>query len=126
MSDDNETLPASDEAGPAIFPELDSGTPATTAEPAGSAGTTGSGRNIDAMFNVGLQVQVILGRSRMPIAQLLKLTRGSVIELDKKIGEPVEVMINDRLVARGDLVKLAEDRLGVSLTEIVKDYVPGE
>ncbi|MWD28484.1 hypothetical protein E0K89_013450 [Aquicoccus sp. SCR17] len=78
------------------------------------------------MFNVGLQVQVILGRSRMPIAQLLKLTRGSVIELDKKIGEPVEVMINDRLVARGDLVKLAEDRLGVSLTEIVKDYVPGE
>lgn len=126
MSDDNETLPASDEAGPEIFPELDSGAPAATAEPAGSAGTTGSGRNIDAMFNVGLQVQVILGRSRMPIAQLLKLTRGSVIELDKKIGEPVEVMINDRLVARGDLVKLAEDRLGVSLTEIVKDYVPGE
>jgi len=126
VSDDNETLPASDEAGPEIFPELDSGAPAATAEPAGSAGTTGSGRNIDAMFNVGLQVQVILGRSRMPIAQLLKLTRGSVIELDKKIGEPVEVMINDRLVARGDLVKLAEDRLGVSLTEIVKDYVPGE
>ena len=62
----------------------------------------------------------------MPIAQLLKLTRGSVIELDKKIGDPVEVMINDRLVARGDLVKLPGDRLGVSLTEIVKDYVSEE
>lgn len=86
----------------------------------------GPGRNIDAMLNVGLQVQIILGRSRMPIAQLLKLTRGSVIELDKKIGDPVEVMINDRLVARGDLIKLPGDRLGVSLTEIVKDYVSEE
>ena len=84
------------------------------------------GRNIDAMLNVGLQVQIILGRSRMPISQLLKLSRGSIIELDKKIGEPVEVMINDRLVAKGDLVKIAGDRLGVSLTEIVKDYMPGE
>ncbi|MCB1380988.1 MAG: FliM/FliN family flagellar motor switch protein [Alphaproteobacteria bacterium] len=84
-----------------------------------------SGRNIDAMLNVGLQVQVILGRSRMPISQVLKLTRGSIIELDKRIGDPVEVMINDRLVARGDLVKLAGERLGVELTEIVKDYIPG-
>lgn len=83
----------------------------------------GKGRNIDAMFNVGLNVQIVLGHSRMPISQLLKLSRGSVIELDKKIGEPVDVVINDRLVARGDLVKLSGDRLGVSLTEIVKDYI---
>ncbi|APX89200.1 hypothetical protein BV394_05285 [Brevirhabdus pacifica] len=81
------------------------------------------GRNIDAMLNVGLDVQIILGRSRMPISKLLKLSRGSVIELDKKIGEPVEVVINDRLVARGDLVKLAGDRIGVTLTAIAKDYV---
>ncbi|MCA0922633.1 flagellar motor switch protein FliN [Pseudooceanicola nanhaiensis] len=84
---------------------------------------SGKGRNIDAMFNVGLNVQIVLGHSRMPISQLLKLSRGSVIELDKKIGEPVDVVINDRLVARGDLVKLSGDRLGVSLTEIVKDYI---
>ena len=83
------------------------------------------GRNIDAMLNVGLQVQIVLGRSRMPISQVLKLTRGSIIELDKKMGDPVEILINDRLVAKGDLVKLAGDRLGVELTEIVKDYVPG-
>ena len=85
-----------------------------------------SGQNIDAMLNVGLNVQIVLGRTRMPIAQLLKLSRGSIIELDKRIGQPVEVVINDRLVARGDLVKLAEDRIGVSLIEIVKDYVTEE
>ena len=82
-----------------------------------------AGRNIDALFDVGLSVQIILGHSRMPIAQLLKLSRGSVIELDKKIGEPVDVVINDRLVARGDLIKVGNDRIGVTLTEIVKDYV---
>nr|WP_235940352.1 MULTISPECIES: FliM/FliN family flagellar motor switch protein [unclassified Salipiger] len=62
----------------------------------------------------------------MPIAQLLKLSRGSIIELDKSIGQPVEVMINERLVARGDLVRLPDERLGVSLIEIVKDYVSEE
>lgn len=85
-----------------------------------------SGKTIDAMLNVGLNVQIVLGRTRMPIAQLLKLSRGSIIELDKSIGQPVEVVINDRLVARGDLVKLPDDRLGVSLIEIVKDYVSEE
>lgn len=87
------------------------------------SGVNGAGHNIDAMLNVGLNVQIVLGTSMMPIAQLLKLSRGSVIELNKKIGEPVDVMINDRLVARGDLVKVGDNRLGVTLTEIVKDYV---
>lgn len=81
------------------------------------------GQSIKAMLNVGLDVQIVLGRARMPISQLLSLSRGSVIELDKKIGEPVDVMINDRLVARGDLVKVGENRIGVTLTEIVKDYI---
>ncbi len=85
-----------------------------------------TGQNIDAMLNVGLNVQIVLGRTRMPIAQLLKLSRGSIIELDKRIGQPVEVVINDRLVARGDLVKLEDDRIGVSLIEIIKDYVTDE
>lgn len=120
-----ETRTESEELSADMFPEIEGGAQAEGGE-GGSTARDASGRNIDAMFNVGLQVQIILGRSKMPISQLLKLTRGSVIELDKKIGEPVDVMINDRLVARGDLVKLADDRLGVSLTEIVKDYVPGE
>ncbi len=101
-------------------PEFDG--PALNAEDEAPA-EKGPGHNIDAMLNVGLNVQIVLGRSRMPIAQLLKLSRGSIIELDKRIGQPVEVVINDRLVARGDLVKLDDDRIGVSLIEIVKDYV---
>ncbi|MCA1776189.1 MAG: FliM/FliN family flagellar motor switch protein [Loktanella sp.] len=106
------------------FPELEG-----TEEQSGDKETAPShtspkaGRNIEAMLNVDLRVQVILGHARMPISQLLKLSRGSVIELDRKIGEPVDVVINDRLVARGDLVKLDGERIGVTLTEIVKDYV---
>jgi flagellar motor switch protein FliN len=84
----------------------------------------GAGHNVDALQNVGLNVRIVLGQTRMAISQLLKLSRGSVIELDKKIGQPVDVVINDRLVARGDLIKLKGERIGVSLTEIVKDYVP--
>lgn len=105
----------------AAFPELEG--PAQ-AEAPGAPGPAGAGgRNIEAMLNVDLRVQIILGHARMPIAQLLKLSRGSVIELDRRIGDPVDVVINDRLVARGDLVKLEGDRIGVTLTEIVKDYV---
>jgi flagellar motor switch protein FliN/FliY len=81
------------------------------------------GHNINAMLNVSLNVQVVLGQARMSISQLLSLARGSVIEIDRKIGEPLDVMINDRLVARGDLVKVGEDGIGITLTEIVKDYV---
>lgn len=88
------------------------------------AASEGDGQNVNAMLNVGLSVQIVLGQSRIPIAQLLNLSRGSVIELEKKIGEPIDVVINDRLVARGDLVKVGDNRLGVTLTEIVKDYVP--
>ena len=126
MSDEDDDTAETEGSGSAEKPE---GASAASPESVGSALTStekGGGRNIDAMLNVGLQVQIILGRSRMPISHLLKLTRGSIIELDKKIGDPVEVMINDRLVARGDLVKMPGDKLGVSLTEIVKDYVPEE
>lgn len=82
------------------------------------------GAGINAMLNVGLDVQIVLGQARMPISRLLELTRGSIVELNRKIGAPVDLMVSDRLVARGDLVKVGEDRLGVSLTQIVKDYVP--
>lgn len=119
MADDPETTPEAEAPEPAETVEAAEAPREAKPEAAAS-----SGHNIDALLNVGLQVQIILGRSRMPISHLLKLTRGSIIELDKKVGDPVEVMINDRLVARGDLVKLNGERLGVELTEIVKDYIP--
>lgn len=88
------------------------------------AAAVAGGRNIDALLNVRLDVRVVLGRSRMPISELLELSKGSVIELDRKVGDPVDIMINDRMVARGDLVKVQGDRIGVALREIVKDFIP--
>jgi flagellar motor switch protein FliN/FliY len=67
-----------------------------------------------------MNVQIVLGQARMPIAELLKLGRGSVVELDRRVGEPVDVLVNDTLVARGNLVKLAGDRIGVTLTEVMR------
>jgi len=81
------------------------------------------GKSLDAIFGVKLDVRVVLGRSRMPISELLNLTKGSVIELDRRVGEPVDIMINDRMVARGDLVRVQGDSLGVALREILKDFV---
>ncbi|MFC6639662.1 FliM/FliN family flagellar motor switch protein [Sulfitobacter sediminilitoris] len=81
------------------------------------------GKSLDAIFGVKLEVRVVLGRNRMPISELLNLTKGSVIELDRRVGEPVDLMINDRMVARGDLVRVQGDMLGVALREIVKDFV---
>lgn len=84
------------------------------------------GRNVDALFNVKLDVRVVLGHKKMPVAELLKLSRGSVIELDRKVGDPVDIMINDRLVARGDLIKIEGEMIGVALREIIKDFAPGD
>ena len=81
------------------------------------------GKGLDAIFGVKLEVRVVLGRNRLPISELLDLTKGSVIELDRRVGEPVDLMINDRVVARGDLVRVMGDMLGVALREIVKDFV---
>lgn len=81
------------------------------------------GKSLDAIFGVKLDVRVVLGRCRIPISELLKLTKGSVIELDRRVGEPVDLMINDRMVARGDLVRVEGDLLGVALREIIKDFV---
>ena len=87
---------------------------------------SGEGRNVDALFNVKLDVRVVLGHNRMSVSELLNLTRGSVIELDRKVGDPVDIMINDRLVARGDLVKIEGEMIGVALREIVKDFTPSD
>jgi len=82
------------------------------------------GKSINALLNVKLDVRVVLGRSRMPISELLELTRGSVVELDRKVGDPVDIMINDRVVAQGELVKVSGDYIGVALREIIKDFIP--
>lgn len=78
-------------------------------------------RKHDAILRIPVTVQVVLGSARMPVAHLMKLGRGAVVALDQRVGEPVNVIVNGRIVARGEVVVVDEDnsRFGVSLTEIV-------
>jgi flagellar motor switch protein FliN len=72
------------------------------------------------VFDVPVNIQAVLGRSNMEVAALLRLARGSVIELDRKVGEAIDIYVNNRLVARGEVV-VVDERLGVTMTEIIKD-----
>ena len=97
-----------------------SGTGSMAAEPpAGSDGEHGRG-NLDAIMRIPVTVQAILGTAVMPVANLMKLNRGAVVPLDHRVGEVVDVVVNGRVVARGEVVVLEEDnsRFGISLTEI--------
>ena len=75
--------------------------------------------DLEAVFDVPVRISVVLGRTRIPVASLLKMDIGTVVELDRQVGEAVEIFVNERLVARGEIV-LVENRLGVTMTEIVK------
>ncbi|MCK5285451.1 MAG: flagellar motor switch protein FliN [Alphaproteobacteria bacterium] len=75
--------------------------------------------DVTAIYDIPIQVSAVLGRSTMQVSQLLKLGRGAVIELDRKVGEAIDIYVNNRLVARGEVV-VVEDKLGVTMTEIVK------
>ena len=72
------------------------------------------------VFDVPVAISAVLGRSTMSVAQLLQLTQGSVLELDRKVGEAIDIYVNNRLVARGEVV-IVDERLGVTMTEIIKD-----
>ncbi|MDQ2106190.1 flagellar motor switch protein FliN [Azospirillum isscasi] len=87
---------------------------------AGIPAAAPAGGSMNAIYNVPVDVQVVLGRTSMLVAQLLKLGRGAVVELERKVDEPVEVLVNHRLVARGEVVIVEDQRLGVTLTEIVR------
>jgi len=76
-------------------------------------------QDLEAVFDVPVTVSAVLGKSAMEVSQLLKLGKGTIVELDRKVGEAIDIYVNDRLVARGEVV-LVEDRLGVTMTEIIK------
>jgi flagellar motor switch protein FliN/FliY len=104
------------------LPDLENGgiEPADAGEFA--ADTDGQSRgaaDLEAVFDVPVKVSAVLGRSRMQVGELLKLAPGAVLELDRKVGEAIDLYVNDRLVARGEVV-LVEDKLGVTMTEIIK------
>ncbi len=79
----------------------------------------GGAEALEAVHDVPVKVQAVLGRARMPIGELLHLGSGTVVELDRRVGEPVDIFVNDRLIARGEVV-LIDNALGVTLTEIVR------
>ena len=81
--------------------------------------TSRSASDLEAIFDVPVQVSAVLGRARMDVGELLKLGPGAVLELDRKVGEAIDIYINNRLVARGEVV-LVEEKLGVTMTEIIK------
>lgn len=81
-------------------------------------GGSGKDRNLDLILDIPLKVTVELGRTKMPVSDLLNLTQGSVIELAKLAGEPMEVLVNDKLIARGEAV-VVNEKFGVRLTDII-------
>ncbi len=90
--------------------------PATLAE---SGDSNRGAADLEAVFDVPVQVSAVLGRARMEVGDLLKLGPGTVLELDRKVGEAIDIYVNNRLVARGEVV-LVEDKLGVTMTEVIK------
>jgi flagellar motor switch protein FliN/FliY len=76
-------------------------------------------KDVEAIYDIPVQISAVLGRSTMQVSQLLKLGRGAVVELDRKVGEAIDIYVNNRLVARGEVV-VVDDKLGVTMTEIVK------
>jgi flagellar motor switch protein FliN/FliY len=76
-------------------------------------------QDLEHVFDVPVNVSAVLGRTRLEIGELLRLGPGTVLELDRRVGEAIDIFVNDRLVARGEVV-LVEDRLGVTMTEIIK------
>ncbi len=107
-----------EETGPATG----EGEASTQQEPSAAAPPQpppGSDQGLTAVYDIPVQVTAVLGKAVMPIGQLLRLGRGAVVELDRKVGEPVEIYVNNRLVARGEVL-VVDDHLGITMTEIVK------
>ncbi len=101
------------------------GAPVVQTPSAAEGGETGASaaamgpQRLTAVYDVPVQISAVLGRASMPVGQLLRLGRGAVVELDRKVGEPVDVYVNNRLIARGE-VMIVDDHLGITMTEIIK------
>jgi flagellar motor switch protein FliN/FliY len=80
----------------------------------------GSAKELEAVYDISVTVSAVLGKATMQVSQLLKLGRGAVVELDRRLGEAIDIYVNNRLIARGEVVMVDNTRLGVTMTEIVK------
>ncbi len=75
--------------------------------------------DLEAVYNIPVKVSAVLGKTQMKVSQLMKLNKGAIIELDRKVGEAIDIYVNNNLVARGEVV-VVDDKLGITMTEIVK------
>ena len=108
-------------------------TPGAETEPSrgAAADQAHASPNLDVVMRIPVTVKIVLGSTTMPVSSLVKLGRGAVIPLDRRVGEPVDVVVNGRVVARGEVVIVDEatSRFGISLTEVVglsaSDRLPG-
>jgi flagellar motor switch protein FliN/FliY len=104
------------------LPKMDDGSARPGANLPSTLGADGVGVDMSAVHDIAVKVSVVLGTTDVPVRQLLRLGRGAVLELNRRVGEDVDIYVNDRLVARGEIVSIG-DKLGVTMTEICKsDY----
>ena len=104
------------------LPNREAGAGAVDVVPLAADDASGPARtaaDLEAVFDVPVQVSAVLGRTHMDVGNLLSLAPGTVLELDRRVGEAIDIYVNNRLVARGEVV-LVEDKLGVTMTEILK------
>ena len=92
----------------------------TALAPLGAQAEEKTAHDLAPVFDVPVNISAVLGKAHMSVAQLLKLNSGSVLELDRRVGEAIDIYVNNRLVARGEVV-VVDERLGVTMTEIIKD-----
>lgn len=83
------------------------------------AGGSDNEINLESISDIPVEISAILGSTLLPVSQLLKLGRGAVVKLDRKVGEPIDILVNNRLVAKGEVV-IVENRIGVTMTEIIR------
>ncbi len=99
---------------------LDEFEPSTALAQLGESDMDKTAVDLQPVFDVPVNISAVLGKASMSVAQLLKLSAGSILELDRKVGEAIDIYVNNRLVARGEVV-IVDERLGVTMTEIIKD-----
>lgn len=116
MSDENNLDLDNLEDPPAKQPAEEAAVPAQDEDEDDSARTS---NDLETVFDIPVQVSAVLGKSRMRVSQLMKIGASTVIELDRKVGEAIDIYVNNRLVARGEVV-VVDERLGVTMTEIIK------
>ena len=104
----SEVRPAANSVAPAQFPSLQAGT----------GGVTAAGHDLNMILDIPVQLTVELGRTRIPIKNILQLAQGSVVDLETLAGEPMDVLVNGYLIAQGEVV-VVNDKFGIRLTDIV-------